>query len=82
MSRKPFYSLLFLVVLMGVSSVSFNVHNVEAPYPIVYIEAEGSIDPPTANITSPDNVTYTFTADINASIVVERDNIVTSQSRI
>jgi parallel beta-helix repeat protein len=76
MSRKPFYSLLFLVVLMGVSSVSFNVHNVEAPYPIVYIEAEGSIDPPTANITSPDNVTYTFTADINASIVVERDNIV------
>ena len=76
MNRKPFYSLLFLVVLMGVSTASFNVHKVEAPYPIVYIEAEGSIDPPTANITSPDNVTYAFTADINASIVVERDNIV------
>jgi parallel beta-helix repeat protein len=76
MSRKPFYSLLFLVVLMGVSTASFNVHNVEAPYPIVYIKAEGAIDPPTANITSPDNVTYTFTADINASIVVQKDNIV------
>jgi len=76
MSRRPFYSLLLLGVLIGVLGVSFSVHNVEAPYPIVYIKAEGSIDPPTANITSPDNVTYAFTADINASIVVERDNIV------
>jgi parallel beta-helix repeat protein len=76
MSRKPFHPLLLVVVLMGVLGVSINVHKVEAPYPIVYIEAEGSIDPLTANITSPDNVTYAFTADINASIVVERDNIV------
>jgi hypothetical protein len=44
MSRKLFYPLLLLVVLMGVSTVSFNVHKVEAPYPIVYIKAEGSIE--------------------------------------
>jgi parallel beta-helix repeat protein len=42
----------------------------------IYIRADGSIDPPTANITSTDNVTYTFTSNINDSIVVETDNIV------
>jgi len=61
---------------MGVLGASFNVHKVEAQYPIIYIKADGSIDPSTANITSSDNVTYTFTADINARIVVEKDNIV------
>ena len=42
----------------------------------IYIRADGSIDPDTAPITSLDNVTYTFTDNINGSIVVERDNIV------
>jgi parallel beta-helix repeat protein len=42
----------------------------------IYIRADGSIDPPTAPITTVDNVTYTFTDNISDSIVVERDNIV------
>jgi len=42
----------------------------------VYIRADGSIDPPDAPISSVDNITYTFTDNINESIVVERDNIV------
>ncbi len=43
----------------------------------IYIRADGSIEPSTANITSTDNVTYTLTGNIiNDSIVVERDNIV------
>jgi len=42
----------------------------------IYIRADGSVDPPTAPILSVDNVTYTFTGNINTSIVVERDNIV------
>jgi hypothetical protein len=43
----------------------------------VYIRADGSIDPPTAPISTLDNVTYTLTGDIfNSSIVIERDNIV------
>ena len=76
MSKKAVYLTIFVVVLMGVLSVSINVHKVEAPYPIIFIRADGSIDPPTANVTSLDNVTYTLTANINASIIVERDNIV------
>jgi parallel beta-helix repeat protein len=44
---------------------------------VIYIRADGSIDQPTAPISTFDNVTYTLTGDIsNDSIVVERDNIV------
>jgi parallel beta-helix repeat protein len=44
---------------------------------IIYIRADGSIDPFTAPISTVDNVTYTFTGDMfNDSIVIERDNIV------
>ena len=43
---------------------------------VIYIKADGSIDPATANITSLDNITYTFTADINASIVIEKNDTV------
>jgi parallel beta-helix repeat protein len=42
----------------------------------VYIGPNGSIDPPTAPISTVDNITYTLTANIYDSIVVERDNIV------
>jgi len=42
----------------------------------IYIRADGSVDPSTARISSMDNVTYTFTGDINNSIVVERSNII------
>jgi len=42
----------------------------------IYIRADGSIDPSTANITTSDYVTYTFTDNNYDSIVVERDNIV------
>jgi parallel beta-helix repeat protein len=42
----------------------------------VYIRADGSVDPPSAPISSGDNVTYTFTGNISDSLVVERDNIV------
>jgi len=41
----------------------------------IYIRADGSIDPPDAPILSFDNATYTFTGNINDSIVIERDNI-------
>jgi parallel beta-helix repeat protein len=41
----------------------------------IYIRADGSIDPSTAPIATVDNTTYTFTGNINDSIVVERDSI-------
>ncbi len=43
----------------------------------IYIRADGSIDPPTAPISTVDNITYTFTGDMfSDSIVIERDNII------
>lgn len=75
MSRKLGYSIVLVVVLMGVLGLAFSVQRVQATGS-VYIRADGSIDPPSANITSLDNVTYTFTGNINDEIVMERDNIV------
>jgi len=49
----------------------------------IYIRADGSVHPPTAPISSADNITYTLTDNIvgdvpeySSVIVVERDNIV------
>jgi len=41
----------------------------------IYIRSDGSIDPSTAPIQRVGN-TYTFTADINDRIIIERDNII------
>jgi parallel beta-helix repeat protein len=66
-----------MLTLLSISifTLASNVRTVEASSTI-YIRADGAVDPPTAPIASIDNVTYTFTADINEHIVVERDNIV------
>ena len=75
MNKNPFYSIFLVIALLGVLGVVFNIRKVEAPYQIIYIMADGSISPSEANITSSDKVTYTFTANINASIIVQRSNI-------
>ncbi len=55
--------------------LTLRVENVEAGGTI-YIRADGSIEG-TTDISSADNITYTFTANIfNQSIIVERDDIV------
>jgi parallel beta-helix repeat protein len=74
MCRKLALVMIF-VVFMGILTLAFNIQPVEASSTI-YIRADGSIDPPTAPISTLDNVTYTFTGDINDSVVIERDNIV------
>jgi len=46
--------------------------------PTIYIMDDGSIDPPTAPISTLDNITYTLTGNITTNgdgIVIERDNI-------
>ena len=63
------------LLLIGMLTLAFNIQPVKASGTI-YIRADGSVDPPTANITTTDNVTYTFIADINEPIVVGRDNII------
>jgi len=52
--------------------------NVKAP-PLIYIRADGSIDPPDAPMITHDNVTYILTANVTSNddgIVVQRDNII------
>jgi parallel beta-helix repeat protein len=66
---------LIFVLLTGMLGVVFRVQMVKASETI-YIKADGSIDPPTANITTLDNITYTFTDNIYDAIVVERSNII------
>jgi len=74
--KKTSIIVLMLVLLtIGMISLAFNIQPVKASGTI-YIRADGSIDPPTAPISTTDNVTYTFSADIYEPIVVERDNII------
>ena len=74
MSRK-LALLIALTLLTGILGVAVQAHEVEATATI-YVRADGSVEPDTAPISTLDNVTYTFTDNINESIVVERDNIV------
>jgi len=74
-NKNPVYFIIFFTVLVGVLGVSISVHEVQAQYPIIRIKADGSIDPPSANITTSDYITYYFNGSINASIVVERSNV-------
>jgi parallel beta-helix repeat protein len=59
-------------------TLAFNVQPVRASGTI-YIRANGSIDPPTAPISTVDNITYTLTGNVISDadgIIVERNNIV------
>jgi parallel beta-helix repeat protein len=56
-------------------TLAISVHPVRAIGTII-INADGSISPSTTLISTVDNVTYTFTGNIDVSIVVQRDNIV------
>ena len=67
------------LMLIG-AALTFNIHPAMASE-TVYIRANGSIDPPTAPISSLDDITYTFTDDIYDSIVVERSNIIIDGNR-
>jgi parallel beta-helix repeat protein len=81
MNWKPVF-LIALFFLVSISSVTLKVQSVEASG-TVYIRVDGSIDPPTAPISTLDNVTYILTGNITSDadgIVVERDNIVVDGS--
>jgi parallel beta-helix repeat protein len=68
------------IVITG--SVGTNEHytpNEYLPVPAdkkIYIRADGSIEPSTANITTADNILYTFTGDNYNRMIIERDNII------
>jgi len=72
---KKIVLLAFVLVLLSTTVFVGFRRPVKAESGTIYIKGDGSIDPPTANITSVDNVTYTFTSNISDFIVIERDNI-------
>jgi parallel beta-helix repeat protein len=74
MNRKLVLALA-LALLIGMLNVAFNIQRAKASETI-YIRADGSVDPSTANIISADNVTYYFTNNIYDEIRVERGNII------
>jgi parallel beta-helix repeat protein len=75
MDKKLVFSMLLMLFLSSISSATLEVHGIEASGTI-YIRADGSIDPPVAELSSDDNLTYSMTANLNSSIVIEKDNIV------
>ena len=74
MRSKTVLLIALTVLLLNVLATGFRVRKVRAVGTIT-IMADGSIVPDTAPISSLDNVTYTFTGNINDSIQIQRDNI-------
>jgi len=75
LERKLVLISVIVILFASLFGVAFRVERVQASGTI-YIRADGSIDPSSANIMSVDNVTYIFTGNNYDEIVVERDNIV------
>jgi len=73
--KRTVSAILLVMLLTSMLYSAFKIIPAEAAGTI-YIRADGNIDPPTATISTVNNVTYTFTGNIYDSIVVERDNIV------
>lgn len=72
MSRNLVLAAILAMILAGMALAIWRVGADEN----IYIRNDGSIDPPTAPITTSDNITYTLTADIISSVlVIERNNI-------
>ena len=76
MNRKLVSAMTLTIVLIGILGVTLKVQKVKAPNGVITINADGSVDPPTAPIYSADNITYTFTDNINDSVIVLRSNII------
>ena len=67
----------FLLMLLLSSVLPLSLHTQPAlAGGIIFIRADGSIDPPTVPISTGDGITYTLTDNIYDSLVVERDSIV------
>jgi parallel beta-helix repeat protein len=68
----------FVILVVFLSVFATSVVPVKA-IGIIYIRADGSIDPPSAPISSVDNITYTFTSDIASDsdgVRIQRDNVI------
>jgi len=73
------HQLAFFAILVLLCSFSTIVVQAEDSFETIYIRSDGRIDPPTAPISTLDNVTYRFVNEemiLSGGIVVERDNII------
>jgi parallel beta-helix repeat protein len=73
--KKNAYAIVLIFSLVYLLTMTANILPARADETI-YIRADGSVDPPSAPISSADNITYTFTGNISDSIVVERSDII------
>jgi parallel beta-helix repeat protein len=65
---------MLIMLFMSFLSLAFNIHPVKGSG-IIYIKADGSIDPPTAPIQRNGNL-YSLTGNINDSIIIQKNNII------
>jgi len=73
--KKTLPGILFSILLSSMLFPASNIQPVKAAGTI-YINADGSISPPEAPISSPDNITYTLTGNVTDSIVVQRSDMI------
>jgi parallel beta-helix repeat protein len=73
--KQNYVPLILAILLASLLAYSANIRTARASG-TVYIMANGGVDPPTAPITTTDNITYVFNGSINALLVIARDNIV------
>jgi len=76
LEKNKVSGIMLSMLFVGMLTLSFDLQIVKAGGIFIFIRPEGSVDPPTVPISSADNVTYTFTDDINGWISVQRSNIV------
>jgi parallel beta-helix repeat protein len=87
LSRKTVSVIMMSLLVLGTLALTFNVQPVKSDYTwtgVIQIQADGNVQPPTAPISSVDNVTYKLTDNIVAdfipveecAIIVRRDNTI------
>jgi hypothetical protein len=83
---KPAFIIMLSVLIVSALALAFEIQPVKSDYAwtqTIYINADGSISPPTAPISSVDNVTYTLTDNIvgnvtanSSAIIIQRNNTI------
>src|SRR5271157_2481867 len=74
---KTVSKVILVLLVASVLAGTFRLEYVRADETTIYINADGSVTPSTASISTVDNITYMFAGNIvNWSIVVRRNNIV------
>jgi parallel beta-helix repeat protein len=74
--KARYLGIVLITILVCVLPGLLEVPSTKASLGTIYINPDGSITPSNAPIKTIDNITYTFTSNIDSLIFVERDNIV------